>query len=491
QERVEVAALLEKHRLVTLTGIGGAGKTRLALRVAEDTRPSFPDGVWLVEAAPLTSEALLYQAIAAVLDLREEQDRSPAASLLDFLGEKRLLLVLDNCEHMVEASATAAAAIVHACPLVHILVTSREALGIVGERVFQLPPLSLPEPTEAPTLSAVSRSEAMQLLLDRMPPAGRGAAHTERDAAAAVEICRRLDGIPLAIELAAARLGALSLEALAARLDDRFGLLTAGNRGAPSRQRTLRAAMDWSYDLLTGAEQAVLRRAAVFQGIWCLDAAEPVCAGAEVPSTRVAPILASLVAKSLVRVVESVDSRAYTLLETVRHYGLEKLRECDELAETRGRHRLFYVTLAEQATRERASPLLPTWVRRLEAERDNLRAAIKLPVECVADHALRARLVIGLRFFWDIRGYLGEGRQYLTMVLAAQQKLEPVIQAWALTVAGDLAYRQGDCVAARAQQLAGRRLFQTLGDAAGIAASTIGLGNVAQYEGRHEQAAAL
>src|SRR6185437_1744093 len=215
-------------------------------------------------------------------------DRPPATILLDFLREKRLLLVLDNCEHMIEACATVAATIVRACPFVHVLATSREVLGVAGERLFPLPPLSLPEPAEAPALAAVSRSEALQLLLERMPPASQGAARTERGAAAAAEICRRLDGIPLAIELAAAQLGALSLEALAARLDDRFSLLTAGNRGAPPRHHTLRAAIDWSYDLLTGAEQAVLRRAAVFQGVWLLDAAESLC-GAEVPPARVAP----------------------------------------------------------------------------------------------------------------------------------------------------------------------------------------------------------
>jgi len=491
QERIAIAALLETHRLVTLTGIGGAGKTRLALHVAEDVRPSFPDGVWLLEAAPLTSEVQLYRTIAAVLDLREDEDRPLATTLLDFLVEKRLLLVLDNCEHLIDACATVTAAILRACPSVHVMTTSREALGIAGERSFLVPPLSLPEPTELPTLAALSRSEAVQLLLDRMPPTSQGAGLTERSAAAVAEICRRLDGLPLAIELAAAQLGALSPEALAARLDDRFHLLTAGNRGAPPRHHTLRAAMDWSYVRLTTSEQAVLRRAAVFQGIWRLDAMESVCGGADVSAVQVAPILASLVAKSLISTVDEVDGRAYMLLETVRHYGLERLRECDELAEAQERHRLFYVTLAEQATRERATPLLPAWLRRLDAARANLRAAIELPVAGPADHALRARLVIGLRFFWDIRGYLGEGRQYLAMVLAEQNELEPQIQAWILTVAGDLAYRQGDCLEARDRQLASLRLFQTLDDREGMAAASIGLGNVAQCEGNYQQAEEL
>ena len=358
REIAEIGALVRRERLVTLVGAPGVGKTRLSLQIAASVLDAFPDGAWLVELAPLGAPELVPQAVADVLGVREQPGRTLTDTLAGYLRTRQMLLLLDNCEHLIGAAAGLVETLVRACPDLHVLATSREPLAIEGEVTYRVPSLRVAE----------AESEAARLFRERAQAAAPSFRVTERNAPVVAQICARLDGIPLAIELAAARVRALSVEQIAARLDDRFHLLTGGSRTALPRQQTLRGAVDWSYDLLSEPEQALLRRLAVFAGGFTLDAAEQM--------GRL-DLLTSLVDKSLVQVEEGDDGeRRYRLLETLRQYGLEKLTEHGELAEARDRHRDYFLALAEELAptlNERADSTL---LARLEREHDNLRAAL-------------------------------------------------------------------------------------------------------------------
>jgi non-specific serine/threonine protein kinase len=323
QALAEVGRLLATTRLLTLTGAPGVGKTRLALQLAGEGREAYADGVWLVELAPLADPALVPQAVATAVGVREQPGRRLVDTLADAVRGQELLLVLDNCEHLVEACATLADRLLRAGPRLRVLATSREALGIAGETTWWVAPLALPaaEPMAAAgseRLAALEANEAVQLFVERARAAQPAFALTERNAGAVGQVCRRLDGIPLALELAAVRVPALGVEQLAQRLDDRFRLLTGGRRTALPRQQTLRAAVDWSYTLLPEAERVLLRRLAVFAGGWTLAAAEGVCGGDGLEAVDVFPLLVDLVDKSLV-VAEPEDAEPrYRLLETLR-----------------------------------------------------------------------------------------------------------------------------------------------------------------------------
>src|SRR5918997_340358 len=297
EELAEVERLLENGRLLTLTGSGGCGKTRLALAVARELVEGFEDGVWLVELAPLADPSLVPQVVAFTLGVREQPGRSPAETLSDYLGSRNVLLVLDNCEHLIGACAELAEALLHSCPNLRVLATSREALGITGEVAWPVPSLSLPDLRRLPEVESLARYEAARLFLERTAAVNPTFALTEQNAVAVAQICYRLDGIPLAIELAAARAKVLSVEQIAARLDDCFGLLTAGGRTAMPRHRTLHATMDWSHDLLPDDEGALFRRLSVFAGGFSLGAVEAVCAGEELERGQVLDLLSHLVDK--------------------------------------------------------------------------------------------------------------------------------------------------------------------------------------------------
>src|SRR5262249_13891005 len=345
-ELAEVRRLLDTARLLPLTGSGGAGKTRLALHVAGDLLARFPEGVWLVELAGLTDPALVPQAVAATLRVREQPNRPVRDTLADYLRPRQLLLLLDNCEHLVQACAALAAELLHAAPGLHVLATSREPLGIVGERAWRVPSLTLPDPRRLPPLDQVAEDEAVRLFLDRAVAVLPTFALTPHNAPAVAQVCHRLDGIPLAIELAAARVKVLSVEEITARLVDRFHLLTGGSRTALPRHQTLRAAMDWSHDLLVEPERLVLRRLGVFAGEFTLEAAEGVC------GDQVLDVLTQLVDKSLVVAEECEGLASYRLLETVRQYAVEKLAEAGEATALRVRHRDWYLDWAERGEAE-------------------------------------------------------------------------------------------------------------------------------------------
>ncbi|HKY50325.1 MAG TPA: adenylate/guanylate cyclase domain-containing protein, partial [Candidatus Limnocylindria bacterium] len=411
----DVTGLLKDTRLLTLLGPGGTGKTRLSLQVAANLIDGYADGVWFVEFAPLYDPELVPQAVASTLGVREEPGRPALTTLSEYLRRRTVLLILDNCEHLIDACARLADALLRSCPGVNVLTSSREALGTAGEVTYRVPSLSLPDPRQLPSLERLADYEAVRLLVERASAVKPGFKITDANAAAAVQICQRLDGIPLAIELAAARLKDLSPREIAAHLDERFRLLTAGSRTAMPRHQTLRGLIDWSYELLPEFERALLRRVSVFAGGWHLAAAEAVDPDA-------LDLLGRLVDKSLVVADEEDGETRYGLLETIRQYGLEKLRETSDEPMVRDRHRDFYVALVESSAPNLQGPDQATWLARLETEHDNVRAALRWSLEGGNVEAA-FRLGAALDSFWDTRGHISEGRQWIEQIVARAGEL--------------------------------------------------------------------
>ena len=497
-ERSEVGHLLQEERagsrLVTLLGPGGCGKTRLAIEVARGLMEEYPDGVWLVELAGLPpsgapESVLATQAVASTLGLREAAGQPPLDGLIAHLRPRHLLLVLDNCEHLAAAAAALAVALLEAAPGLRILATSQAPLGTPGEVAWRVPSLSLPERDDLPAAD-LGAYEAVQLLVERARAAAPRFALSDRTAGAVARICRRLDGIPLALELAAARLASLSAEGLAARLDDRFALLTTGNRTAWPRQQTLRATIEWSVSLLTGAERLLLWRLAVFAGGWTLAAAEAICAGPGLPQRAVLARLDGLVAKSLVQVEEAGEELRYRLLESVRAFAQELGEAAGELDAVRERHLRWYLALAEEAAPHLRSAQERQWLLRLVAEHDNLRAALGRARER-GESEQGLRLVAALWRFWAMRGSLSEGRTWLETALAGAGPAGALPRANALNAGGQLAYRQGDYERAVALHEESLSLFRELGDTKGIAVALGHLGRVAHLRGDYVAARAL
>jgi predicted ATPase/class 3 adenylate cyclase len=454
-ELAEIKQTLEEHRLVTLTGSGGAGKSRLSLQVALECLHRFADGIWLAELAPVTDPGLVPQTLLTIFRLREDSHRSALEILIDHLRTKTALLLLDNCEHLIEACAQISEALLHACPNLRILASSREALGIDGEVAYRVPSLSTPNPTKLPPLDRLEKVDSIRLFVERAAAAKPGFTLSAQNASALAQICSRLDGIPLAIELAASRVKVLSPEQIAARLDDRFRLLTGGSRTALPRQQTLRAMIDWSYSLLSEQEKTLFRRLAVFVGGWTLEAAESV--GAEVGQDDILPhdvldLLTRLVDKSLVLAEESAGEIRYHRLETIRQYSREKLFETDEVESMRDRHLDYFVRFAELVDEKLKGGDQLLWQSRMAAEQDNLRAALEWGVGRDPDSALRIAGAANL--FWTAGGYSAEGFRWTTKALE-QVERAPMPQ--------DITRAQR--LAAHAKALRGlTRLYLSLGD---------------------------
>ena len=444
----EAKQLLANTRLLTLTGPGGTGKTRLSLKIAQDRLSSFNDGVWFIELAPLTDPSLIPQTIATIFGLRELPNLPILNIVTDYLRAKQLLLILDNCEHLIEASAKLSDHLLHSCPQVKIIASSREALGITGETAYRVPSLSLPDHVQV-TREALMESESVRLFVERASAANPKFHLTEENASDVAQICNRLDGIPLALELAAARSPVFSPGQIAARLNDRFRLLTGGSRSALERHQTLRALIDWSYDLLSDEEQTLLRYLSVFAGGWTFETAEVVCSELEVLN-----LLTQLVNKSLVLVDADAHARPtrYRLLETIRQYARDKLLGAGESEKMRNRHLDFFLNFAEEAEPHFNRPEEMVWTARLEAEVDNLRAALEWALE--HDAVIALRLGIALHFFWSRHGYEEEGRRFVSEALGQIKALPPVegeaahqriaLQAKALNAFGVLGFGLGD-----------------------------------------------
>jgi non-specific serine/threonine protein kinase len=490
REIAEVERLLADHRLLTLTGPGGSGKTRVALAVAFEVVECFEDGVWFVELAPLSDPDLVPQAVASVLGVREVPGRPLTETLVEHLGTKGLLLILDNCEHLVEACAALTDTLLRSCPGVRILGTSREALGIGGENAWLVPSLILPDADQTAPAQVLASYEAISLFAERARAVASGFELTEVNAPAVTRVCRMLDGMPLAIELAAARVRVLSVEQISSRLEDSFGLLTGGSRTAMPRHRTLRAAMDWSHDLLSEEERVMLRRLSAFAGGFTLEATESVSEGEGIEEARVLELLGSLVDKSLVIFEEQDEETRYRLLETVRQYGRETLKESGEAGRVRSRHAAWYLDLAEEAEPELKGSRQLVWLECLEREHDNLRAAMRWLLE-EGDSERVARLGWALWLFWWIRGFFSEGRRWMEEALAKGSAMPASARATALFVTGTMATGQADFRSAEPLLGESLGLFRGLGDKRGAAYALGSIGIAAIGQDQHERAIAL
>jgi non-specific serine/threonine protein kinase len=483
REIAEVEGLLETARLVTVAGPGGCGKTRLSLEVASRLLDKFAHGVWFVELAPLADPGLVVQTIATVLDVREVTGRPLLTTLADQLRARQILLLLDNCEHLIAACAQVAEALLRSCPGLHLLATSREPLGAPGEVVWRVPSLALPASRQLPALDIFTQIEGIQLFVERSRAVVPSFAVTSENALAMAQVCRRLDGVPLAIELAAARVRVLTVEQIAARLDDRFRLLTGGSRTALRRQQTLQATIDWSYELLSEEEQTLLRRTAVFAGSWTLEAAEAICAGGTIAAVEILDQLTSLVDKSLVLAEGLEGQERYRLLETIRQYARDRLATVEEAAAIQNRHAAYYLALAEQAETGLQGAKLSSWLIRLTTEWDNLRAALRWSAE--SEDAERALHTSGaLRWFWYYYGYPAEACAWLADLLSLPTAQRPSAgRARALLAAAMVAWNQSQPDQAYGFYAEALELARTLDDRETTSESEAGLGIAAVLRG--------
>ena len=428
RELREMAKLLEADRLVTLTGPAGSGKTRLAVEMAARSLASHADGSWFVDLAPIVDPGLVPQTAATAVGVIEQPPRSLVDTLLDHLRGRECILVVDNCEHLLEASAALIEALLQACPTLWVLATSRQPLGVPGEVVWRVPPLSMP-PEGVPngSIEVLMSYEAPRLFVDRARALVTDHRFVDADAPALNQICLRLDGIPLAIELAAACTPTLSVQQIAERLDDRFRLLTQGSRTAQARHQTLLAAVEWSHDLLSPAEKTLLRRLSVLAGGWTLEAAEEVCSGGSLHRTSVLELLRGLVDQSLVVSHTSGSQARYRCLETIRHFARDRLVEAGEETALRNAHLAWAVAMAGRAEPELIGADQETWFDLLDPEVGNVRVA--LDWACTRGKAEEAlRLSSSLTLFWHVRGHYAEGRRWFETVLALDADVAPLLR---------------------------------------------------------------
>jgi predicted ATPase/class 3 adenylate cyclase len=487
REIKEVEEMLKRARLLTLLGIGGLGKTRLSLQIARDVLDSYRDGAWFVDLAPIRDPSNMASEAAKVLAVREEPGRLIIETLCAHLKPRNLLLILDNCEHLIKPAAELVHSILAAAPEVRIIATSREALRVPGEQTYTVPPLSVPNRFDG--IEALSRSPAVRLFVERAQLHRRTFVLNELEAPAVAELVVRLEGIPLALELAAARVRALTVAEINLRLKDRYKLLTGGDRVLLERQQTLRALVDWSYDLLEEHEQVLLTRLAVFVNGFELASAEAVCGADPLTPEDVLDLLTSLVEKSLVMTEERKDRTRYRMLETIRDYAVEKLTERDEFAATAALHCNHYFVVAKAGSRGLNGHEHAEWIRRFESELDNLRAAITLALEGGVDPFIAVKLEVAMQSFRTLRGYATEGRKNVRAALALPAvEGSDLAQGHALYVGAALAASQSDYAEARRMLEKSLLLRRGLGNPVEIAATLSTLSLVRLNEGDAAQA---
>ena len=488
-EITEIKQLLAETRLLTLTGAGGSGKSRLALRVAADLLAEYPDGIWLVELAPVFDSDMVTQLTAKALGIREQPRRPLLETLVDRLRSKRLLLVLDNCEHLLDACATLTGALLKTCFNLRILATSREAIGITGESIFQVRSLATPEPGATMSLRSLCQFEAVRLFKDRAVAVQSRFVLTDATAPAVAQICWRVEGIPLAIELAAARMSALSTAQIAERLRDSFELLSHGKRTAMPRHQTLRATIDWSYALLTDAEQTLFQRLSAFAGGFDLKAAEDVCAGEGIEREHILDLLTQLVEKSLVLVREHTGTTRYRLLEPIRQYAQDRLHQSGALPVAQRRHVYYFQRLAQGAAGQLLGSERLLAVEELELEHANLLAALAWAAENEPGSALKLSNALG--WFWEFRGYLVQGRECFKRTIARSPETLVHLRGEAYVRSGRLACWQGEYEHAVALTEQGLRLCEQSGNRRWVGLALDNLGGVAAYRGELDRADTL
>ncbi len=494
RELNEVKEKIKSTRLLTLTGPGGSGKTRLAIQLGTDLIDSFKHGVWWVDLTALTDASLVPHSIAKSLGVREVAGQSLVETLAHFLQSKHLLLILDNCEHLIEPCAHIAHYLSERCDHLKILATSREVLSVSGEQTWLVPALSLPATQEISIVDLLLEYEGIQLFVERAQTTNAGFTLTETNASFVTQICSRLDGIPLAIELAAARTRLLTPQQIADRLNDRFQLLTNGSRAAPARHQTLQAVMDWSYELLNEKEQRLFRSLAVFSGGWDLNSVEAICsANGYLEKSEILNLLSNLADKSLVICENAQNGKLrYRMLETVRQYALEALTRSSEAYELRAYHLDHYLNLVETVNAHLGFFLpdqeMLTWLGVLIPEHDNLRAAIHF---CEANPSYTEaglKMAGNLHWYFMVHSHLSEGRDWIKKLQASKADVSPEVQAQAYLTSGFLACWQGDFSSARPDLQTSLNLFEELHDKAGMAFSLHGLGFAANGLGEHTEA---
>jgi predicted ATPase len=492
QEIAQLEELATANRLVTLTGAGGAGKTRLAIEVASRLVDAFPGGVWLVELAALSDPRLVPQAAAQALQVTEHSTRPITDTLSEYLASKKLLLVLDNAEHLLKGCAHLVDEIVRRCPDIAVLVTSRERLGITGELTYRVPSLTVPGTNETLTPETISPYEGVRLFVDRARLVRPGFDLTAENVPSVASICARLDGMPLAIELAAPRLRSMSVEELSQRLVQRFALLTDGSPTALPRHRTLRSMIDWSYDLLTDVEQTMLRRVSVFAGGWTLATAEDACSGDGVERSNTIDLLASLADKNLIGIEEHDGTTRYRMLETIRQYALDRLREAGEEAQWRNRHFQCLLAFADASVEPMRGPQQRQWFDRIESEHDNFRAALAWAIEQRLPDALRMAPEHFLSWIRGIHVPVRVARELFSRLLdAIPSDRAPRGRARALSGVGQLAMCQRDYEQAERLLLESLALFRTLDETRGLAYAQTSLALLAVARGQYADAGPL
>ena len=486
-ELAKIQGLLRMSPLLTLTGTGGVGKTRLAIQAASDLLNEYHDGVWFIELGPLGDPDRVPHTAASALTLRERPGRSAMETLVDYLEPKQSILILDNCEHLLPAAAALADGLLRACPALRVLATSREGLGAVGETLYPVPSLSVPDPERLPAVGELTRSEGIRLFTERATAVMPAFTLTERNARAVAEICRRLDGIPLAIELAATRVKAMSVEQIASRLDDRFRLLTGGGRTALPRHQTLQAALDWGHNLLSDGERVLFRRLSVFAGGFTLEAVEQVGAGDGVAAPDVLDLVTHLVERSLVAFDAPEGDARYRLLETIRQYAQVKLLDAGEADAVRQAHLDYYLELAEQADPHLRGPAQMAWLARLATEHDNLRAALGWSLARPDGAEVGIRLAGALQWFWFLRGPVTEGREWLERTLSRGAGVPAAARARALAGLGMFHWRLDSYANARTALEESLTLARGLANGSAIGYALHHLAHVMSFLGSFHQ----
>jgi predicted ATPase/DNA-binding NarL/FixJ family response regulator len=489
RETTEIRRLLSGSRLVTLAGVGGTGKTRLSRHVADELHRAFPDGVWFVELAALDDGDLLPQTVAQTLGLHDRSVRWPTSALAEYLAHKHMLLVMDNCEHLRDECAVLAETLLRAAPGLRVLATSRQPLGLTGEHVFQVPTLSLPDAGRPPPLKSLSQYESLNLFVDRAKAVQPEFSLTEENAGSVVSVCRQLDGLPLAIELTAVRLRALSIAEIAERIEDRFRLLTAGSPGALPRHQTLRALIDWSNDLCTEEERALWAQLSVFSGGFDLVAVEEVCTSEETHPSALLDALSGLVDKSLVVAEERHGRVRYWMLETVREYGRDRLRESGLERTIGDRHRAYFAGLVEEACRNWFGPNQQELLSATLAEQGNIRAALDFSFRESGQTQSGVEMAGALWFLWIATGLTSEGRRWLERLLDTDKR-PSCARARALWVYAYLCVIQSDIPAAEKLMAECRELAESIGDGESLAWIDQLSGMVAMSQGRLREAQA-